>query len=208
MNAAPRLRRVREHPLECLRGYAMGHPELSVVLRGDEVRSASTEDQPVDEARVRVALQHDAPPWRGEREAQRVVALTRAVGEKPCPRGPIGVGRKVLGPLVRGRRGTDIDPLDVLRHIEGERAVAERAAQTGIGSGATLVAGNVEPRRAAEAVGGDGVKVGRGRLCRRGPGAHRAAFNRYARMKPSRSPSRTRLVSPTSKSVRWSLTIE
>ena len=81
---------------------------------------------------------------RRQREAQRVVALRRAVGEEPRARGAVGLGRELLGALVRRRRGAEVDALDVLRDVERERAVADREAQPGVGARAALVAGDVE----------------------------------------------------------------
>ncbi len=61
---------------------------------------------------------------RRERQAQRVVALGGAVGEKPRPRGAVGLGGQLLGALVRRRRRPDVDALDVLGHVEQQRALA------------------------------------------------------------------------------------
>ena len=55
----------------------------------------------------------------GDRQAQRVVALARAVGQEPAALRAIGVGGESLSAQLVGRwRGPEIDPLDVLRHIE------------------------------------------------------------------------------------------
>src|SRR5689334_10185363 len=140
-----------------------------------------------------------------------MIALGRAVGEKPRALRAVRVRRKRLGALVRRRRRARVDALDVLRDIQQQSALADRRKQPGVDAFSALVAGHVEAQRSPEAVRGDRLQVRCGRLGRRLPGLvdrHLADFSRYARMKPSRSPSSTRAVSPISKSVRWSLTIE
>src|ERR687896_158659 len=47
------------------------------------------------------------------------------------------------GAFVGGGRRADVDAVDVLRDVEGERALADRVAQARIGAGAPLVAGDV-----------------------------------------------------------------
>jgi hypothetical protein len=113
---------------------------------------------------VRVALHDERRPQRRQREAQRVVALRGAVGEEPRARGAVRLGGELLGALERRRLGPEVDAVDVLRHVEHQRVVADRAAQAGVGPLARLVPGHVEARRAAEAVGDDRVEVRRGRL--------------------------------------------
>ena len=79
----------------------------------------------------------------------------------------MGLGGELLGALERRRLGPEVDPVDVLRDVEHQRVLADRRDQPGVGARAGLVAGHVEARRAAEAVGDDGVEVGRGRLVAR-----------------------------------------
>ena len=93
--------------------------------------SATAQDQAVDHARVGISLDHHPHPGRGEREAERVVALGRTVGEEPCPLRSVGLRGELLGALVGSRRGPDIDPLDVLGDVEQQRAVAERVRRPG-----------------------------------------------------------------------------
>ena len=76
--------RARSAASQRVRRDAVRHAQLVVVLRRDERRHPAAQHEPVDQARVRVALQHHAArPGRREREAQRVVALRRAVREEP-----------------------------------------------------------------------------------------------------------------------------
>ena len=77
---------------------------------------------------------------------------------------PYASAASSLGALVRRRRRAHVDPLDVLRHVEQQRPVAERGAQPRVGALAALVPGDVEAQRAPESVGGDRLQVGRGRL--------------------------------------------
>ena len=139
-----------ERLLERLRRDAVGHPELGVVLGRDEPRQAAGQHQPVDHAGVRVALDQHARAGARERQAQRVVALGRAVGQKPAVLGPVGLGRETLGALIRRRRGTEVDPLDVLRDIEQQRAGPSALRSPGSAPPPPLWPGTwkrVEPRR-------------------------------------------------------------
>ena len=106
-------------------------------------------------------------PERREREAERVVALGRAVGQEPRARRAVGLGGELLGALVRRRLGPEVDALDVLRDVEQQRVLADRERSPGSAPAPRLVAGDVEARRAAEAVGDERVEVGRGRLVAR-----------------------------------------
>ena len=85
--------------------------------------------EPVDDRRVRVALRDDLRPERRERQAQRMVALGRAVGEEERALRAVGLGGEPLGALVRRRRRPEVDPVDVLRHVERQRVDADRLAQ-------------------------------------------------------------------------------
>ena len=195
---------VRQRLVERRRRHPVGEAELLVELGGDEGRHAAREHQAVDDGRVRVALRDDPRPQRGERQAERVVALRRPVGQEERPRGPVGLGGQPLGLLVGCRRRAEVDPVDVLRHVHRQGALAQRVAEAGVGARAALVPGDVEAAGPAEGVADDRVEVRRGRLL----GAHRPADRRSsARTKPSRSPSSTRWASPISWPVRWSLTI-
>src|SRR6476661_3335013 len=64
-------------------------------------------------------------------------ATTRA------PIGAVGLGRQRLGALVRRRRRPEVDALDVLRDVDGQRAVAEREAQRRVGARPALVSRDV-----------------------------------------------------------------
>ena len=139
-------------------------PSSCSYSRRDVGRHAAGEHEAVDDARVRVALDHDGRAERRERQRQRVVALARAVREEPGARGAVRLGGERLGALVGGRRGAEVDAVDVGRHVEHQRALAERGAQPGVGPGAALVAGDVEARRAAERVRPHRVEVRGGRL--------------------------------------------
>jgi hypothetical protein len=154
---------------EAGRGDAVGHPQLGVVLGRHETGPAAREHEPVDHRGVRVALHDDRGVQRGKGEAQRVVALRGAVGEKPRALGAVGLGREALRSLVGRRRGSEVDPLDVLWHVELQRVEPDGVQQPGVGAPAALVAGDVEARGAAEAVGDQGVEVRRAGLL---AGAH------------------------------------
>ena len=106
-------------------------PSSASYSGGDEGRHAAREHEPVDQRRVRVALGHDPRAERRQRQAQRVVALRRAVGQEPRARGAVGLGGQALGLLVGRRRRPEVDAPDVLRDVEPQRAVAEAEAQPG-----------------------------------------------------------------------------
>jgi hypothetical protein len=164
-----------KRPGQRVRGDAQRHAELLVVLRRGELGAPAAEHQAVDHRGVRVAL-HDHRAVAGQREAEGVVALGRAVGEKPALRRPIGAGRQQLGAVVGRRRLADVDALDVLGHVVGERAGAEQRDQLGVRAGAPLVPGHVEAGRLARDIRRDGLEVWRVGLAvgRRGV-AHRGA---------------------------------
>ena len=169
MNAA-RAAGLAQRQLERLRRDAVSHSQLGVVLGHDPRRGAAAEDQAVDQAGVRVALEHHRLPGGHERQTQRMVALGRAVGQEPRSLRAIGLRGEQLGALVRRRRRARVDALDVLRDVEQQSVVADRRAQTGIRALSALVAGHVEAGRAAEAVRGDRLQIRRGRLRGRLPG--------------------------------------
>ena len=70
---------------------------------GDPRRQPAGEHEPVDHRGVRVALHDDRRAERRQRQAERVVALRGAVGQKPRARGAVGLGREFLRAL-EGRR--------------------------------------------------------------------------------------------------------
>ena len=207
-----RIGRRREDRLEVVGGHPVRHAELVVVLGRDERGAAAREHESVDHRGVRVALHHHLRAQRGDGQAQRVVALCRAVGQQPGLPCAVSLRGEQLG-LVEGRRVVaEIDALDVLRDVQRERVRAQRGAQRRIDAGARLVPGDVEARRPTKAVGDQRVQVGRAvrlelvaHALRPAPLA--ACEFSQARTNPSRSPSRTRLASPISWLVRWSLTI-
>ncbi len=81
-----------------------------------------------------------------------------------------------LGLLVGRRRRAEVDALEVLWDVDGERVAPERVDQPGVGAVAALVPGDVEAAGAAEPVGDHGVQVRRGRLL--GHEAYAAAWRR------------------------------
>ena len=170
MNAARAPGVASSAALQRLRRDAVGHAEHRLVLRRDPRRQAAGEHQPVDHRRVRVALHDDGRAERGEREAERVVALRRAVGQEPRARRAVGLGGEFLRALVGRRRRAEVHAVDVLRDVEPVRLPAEGGAHAEVGAVARLVAGHVEAGRAAEAVRDDGVEVGGGRLVGGGHG--------------------------------------
>ena len=121
-----RVRRGGQRRLERRGRDAVGDPELLVVLGRDEARQPAAEHEAVDDRRVRVALRDDPRAQRREREAQRVVALRRAVGEEERPRRAERLGGEQLGALVGRRRRAEVDPVDVLRDVGGEPVEADR----------------------------------------------------------------------------------
>ena len=159
-----RLRRGGQRRLERGRRHAVRHAELLAVLGRDVARPPARQHEAVDHRRVRVALHDQRRAERGEREAERVVALAGAVGQEPRARRAVGLGGELLGALERRRLRPEVDAVDVLRDVEHQRVLADRGDQPGVRARAGLVAGDVEARGAAEAVGHDGVEVGRGRL--------------------------------------------
>ena len=81
------------------RREAVGDPELGVELGRDEGRLEPGEDDPVDRARMGVALDDDARALVAKREAGGVVSLRGAVDQKPAaPRAP-GAGCEPLSTL-------------------------------------------------------------------------------------------------------------
>src|SRR6185369_559363 len=131
---------------------------------GDPRRQAAGQHEAVDHAGVRVALGDDRRAERGEREAERVVALGGAVGEKPRAGGAVGLRRELLRSLERRRLRAEVDAVDVLRDVELERLPADRGADAEVGSRPRLVARDVEAGRPAEAVGDDRVEIWGGGL--------------------------------------------
>ena len=154
------VRRARQRHLEGLRRDAVGHAKLVVVLRGDEARHSAAQHQPVDDAGVRVALYEHVLAGLGQRQAQGVVALGGAVGQKPRLPRAVTHGRQLLRALVRSGGRPGVDPLDVLADVERQRALADRRSQPGVRAGASLVARHVKAHRAAQAVGDDRLQVG------------------------------------------------
>ena len=161
---AARRARLLDRELERLGRDAVRHPELVLVLGRDVRRDAAREHQAVDDAGVRVALHDDRRAERRERQRQCVVALARAVREEPGARGAVRLGGERLGPLVGGRGRPEVDPVDVGRHVDHQRRLAQRRAQAGVGARAALVPGHVEARRAAEGIAPDRIEVRGGRL--------------------------------------------
>ena len=72
-----------QRALERLRRHAVGDVQLGVELRRHERGPQAGEDERVDRARVRVALDDHLAPAVGEGEQRHVVALRRAVHEEP-----------------------------------------------------------------------------------------------------------------------------
>ena len=195
-----------------LRGDPVGHAPVGVVLGSHEGRHPAAEDEAVDQGGVRVALGDHRGAERGQGQRQDVVALAGAVGQEPGPLRLIGLSGEAFG-LLEGRgAGPPVDPVHVGGHVEEQRVLPERMQQARVGARAALVPGNREAGRAAEAHPDHRVHVRRGRLLGvRTLVAHVVApaeRSSSARTNSSRSPPSTRWTSPTSTSVRWSLTIE
>ena len=158
-----------QRPRERVRGDAVGDPERRVVLREHEARQATAQDEAVDDRSVRVALHDDPPAEPGQRQAQSVVALRGAVGQEPALAGAECARRHRLGPFVRGRRRTKVDPVDQLRYVGGQGVDADRLDHARIGPAAALVARDVEAGRASERVCHDRVEIRRDGLLELGP---------------------------------------
>ena len=197
---------------QALRSDPVRHPPLGVVLRSDEGRDAAAQDQPVDDRGVGVALGDHRGTERREGQRQDVVSLRRPVGEEPGPLCAVGLGGQALGLLERRRARAAVDSVHVGRHVEQEGVLTQRVQEARVRTRPALVAGHREAGRAPEAEADHRVQVGSGRLLGVGailaqpvaPAERRSS----ARTNSSRSPPRTRWTSPTSTSVRWSLTIE
>jgi hypothetical protein len=157
-----------------LRGHPVGHPQALVVLWRDPVGRAAAQHQATDQGGVRVALRQHVLPGPGQRQAQGVVALGRAVGEKPGPLCAVGLGGQDLRLVVRGGPGPEVDPRHRLVDIEGQR-LADGPAQAGVGPRPALVPGDMKPGRPPEAVGGERVQIRRALLAprERRPGGRR-----------------------------------
>ena len=169
------VRRRGQRGLERLRGDAVGHPELGLVLRGDVARPPAGEHEAVDHRGVRVALHDDGRAQRREREAERVVALRGAVGQEPRARRPVGLGGELLGALEGRRLGPEVDAVDVLRDVEHQRVLADRRAQPGVGA------------RAAPCGRGRGSGSSRGSRRRRPRRGRARSAGRSGRPRPARS---------------------
>jgi hypothetical protein len=102
-------------------------------------------------------------PVRGQRKAQGVVALGRAVGQKECPASPVGLRREPVGPVIRPRLRAVVDAVDEQRDVGRERVGADRLSHAGVRAGSALVPGYVTAGSATEGIGDDRVQV----RCRR-----------------------------------------
>ena len=149
--------------VDCLgqrpRGKAVGDPELGVELGRDEGRLQPREDDPVDRARVGVALDHDAAAVVAKREAGGVIALRGAVDQKPAPPRAPGAGGEPLSPL-EGGVGTDVDALDPGRDVAVERRLAQRLDCRRVRPVSALVPGDVEAAGPALGIRDDRVEIG------------------------------------------------
>ena len=96
-----------------------------------------------------------------------MIALRGTVGQEPSSLRAIGVSSQLLGALVWGWGGTDVDSLDVLGYIQQQRANTQRGPQTRIGPLYPLVPWDMKAGGTAEAVGRDRFEIRRGRLRRR-----------------------------------------
>ena len=160
-------RRRLQRPLERLRGDAVGDAELRVELGRHEGRPQAGDHQPVDRARVGVALDHGLAAHVRERQHRDVVALRGAVDQEPAAACSPGRGGERLGLLERRRLGTLVDPRGERGDVEGDGSLAERLDEAGVGRAAALVAGDVEAAGVAVGVGAQRVEIGRLGLRRR-----------------------------------------
>jgi hypothetical protein len=152
---------VRQRLIERLGSDAVGDPELGVELGLDEARPQPRHDQAVDGARVRRPLHDDLVAQVGERKARHVVALRRAVQEKPRAPGTPRLRGELLRALPRRRLGAEVDALDERRNVERQGAVAEGLAELGIRARAALVARDMEAAGPTGRIGAQRVEVGR-----------------------------------------------
>ena len=153
-----------QRAIERLGRDAVGDAELRVDLRGHENRPEARHDEPVDRARVHVALHHDLLAALRERHACSVVALRGPVDQEPRAGGAPRLRRKLLGPLERRRLRAGVDALRERRDEELQRSLPERLCQHRVRRIAALVTGDVQTPRRARGVRSQGVEIGRLRL--------------------------------------------
>ena len=153
-----------ERAIERLGRDAMRDAELRVDLRGHEDGPQAGHDEPVDRARVDVALHDDLLPALCERHACRVVALRGAVDQEPCAAGAPRLRGQLLRPLERCRLRAGVDALRERRDVELQRSFPERICQHRVRRGAALVTGDVQAPRRARGVCAQRVEIGRLRL--------------------------------------------
>ncbi len=131
MRRAPR-ERERSAARERLRRDAVGHSQLGVVLRRDPAREAAAEHEPVDRLACELRCSTTCTPGGASARHSAWLPWVAPLVRNQVRSRPVGVGGELLGPLIRRRRGTDVDPLDVLWEVEQQRALPERAAQAGV----------------------------------------------------------------------------
>ena len=128
MNAASPRGRRRAHRSSASGVTPCAIPSSSSYSGATNVGEPPRQHEAVDHARVRVALDHHvrARAARAPGTA-RGCPGSRRWSETSYARGAVGLGGEQLGALVRRRRWAEVDPLDVLRNVEQQRAIAERA---------------------------------------------------------------------------------
>ena len=117
-------RGVGQRDLERPGGQAVGDAELGVQLGRDPDRAQAGQDQAVDGAGVHVALDDHLVADAGQRQADGVVALRRAVGQEPGALRAPGVGGQLARLLDRRRAGADVDPGHDQGDVQLQRALA------------------------------------------------------------------------------------
>ena len=160
-------RRARGPATGGVRQWAMPSSESSSGATKAGSRPARIE--PVDRARVDVALHdHRAPAWR-KRQAGRVVPLRGAVDQEPAAARPPGLGRQPLrrwnGVGSGGRRRSPRSG----RGCRSPRPASRRCDQLRVRAGAALVTRDVEPARIPACVGDQRIQVRGPRLVHGGP---------------------------------------
>ena len=161
-----------ERAVERLGREAVGDPQLRVDLRRHERRPQPGQDQRVDRARV-ARCAGPRPPRRTCASARPAdeVALRGAVDQEPAaPRPPRLGGEALRLARTASARAPMSMPQRQRGDVERERRLADGLDQLRVGARAALVAGDVQPRRAARGVARSASRYGRrAARGRRGP---------------------------------------
>ena len=149
-------------------GDAVRHSQLRRRRRARRRTAARREStRPSTTPRASCAARRRARPSGASARHSAWLPCVAPLVQEPRPRRAVGLGGQRLGALV-GRRpaGRCRCPAMSCGMSSAARARRARSAAPRVGARAALVAGHVEARRAAEAVGDDRVEVGRGRAAR------------------------------------------